>query len=396
MRIFPSLTAAVMAIVAAVNAAGALEAQGLPKPAEIMADVERVADWQIAHLDKIDYVDLYREETENPTGWVQGTLFLGLSELADSSGEARYADAVLWHDRMAGWSLSGPAEHADYQLIGQTYFWEYRRSHDPHAISAILSRFDEVLAEHLDGSLDFGGDPLPNGSRPCQTRWCWSDALFMAPATWATASQITGDPRYLAYADREVWAVTQKLYDPEEHLFYRDSLQMGKRDPEGNKIFWSRGNGWVLAGLARFLSVLPTDHPSRGRYEALFKAMSRRAVQLQTAGGTWPPSLLSRAQNAPPETSGTALFLFGLAWGVNHGLLEPADTMPALIRGWSALHAAIRPDGRLGWVQKIGYAPAQVAADDTQLYGTGALLLAGAEVSRVSETQGAGNSHPAR
>ena len=371
-------------LLAAFVAASSGAAEGLPPAAEILKDTERVADWQLAHLSRIDYIDLYLEETVNPTAWVQGTLFVGLSALADRTGEPRYRDAILDHDRMTGWSLSGKADHADYQLIGQTYFWDYQHTHDAQALTAILQRFDQVLAEHPDVPLDFQ-IVAPDGSRPCQKRWCWSDALFMAPATWATASRITGDPRYLDYADREMWATVQTLYDPQEHLFYRDSLQMPKRDADGNKIFWSRGNGWVLAGLARFLDALPPDHPSRGRYETLFKEMARRAIQLQTAGGTWSPSLLAGAQGAPPETSGTSLFLFGLAWGVNHGLLDRDATLPALVRGWSALHAAIRPDGRLGWVQKIGYAPDQVGIDDTQLYGTGAMLLAGVELSRLSE-----------
>lgn len=364
-----------LTFLAAAAFAAASHAADLPSSAAILADAERVADWQILHLARLDYVDLYREETENPTGWVQGTLFLGLTKLADRSGETRYADVILRHDQMTDWSLSGPAEHADYQLIGQTYFWDYGRSNDPRALSAILHRFDQVIAEHPDNPLDFGGEPIPKFGKPCQKRWCWSDALFMAPATWATASQITGDPRYLAYADQEMWATVQKLYDPQEHLFYRDTTQMK------NHVFWSRGNGWVLAGLARFLDALPANHPSRARYEALFKEMARRVMALQMPGGTWSPSLLN-AQDAPPETSGTALFVYGLAWGVNHGLLDRDGTMPTLVRGWSALHGAIQPDGRLGWVQRIGYAPDKVAADDTQLYGTGALLLAGVELSQ--------------
>lgn len=347
----------------------------LPPPGLILADIERVADWQLAHLSTLDYVGPSREESENPTGWVQGVLYLGLTKLADRSEEPSYADAVLQHNKMAGWSLSGPVAHADFQLIGQSYFWEFGRDKDPDAIAAILQRFDEVIDEHPDMSLDFDGDYAPGAGKPCQKRWCWSDALFMAPATWATATQITGDPRYLAYADREVWATVQRLYDPKEHLFYRDSTQIK------DHVFWSRGNGWVLAGLARFLEALPSDHPDRRRYESLFKDMARRIMTLQTAGGTWAPSLLN-AKGAPPETSGTALFVYGLAWGVNHGLLDLKSTMPVLIRGWSALHAAIQPDGRLGWVQRIGYAPDKVAASDTQLYGTGALLLAGVELSQ--------------
>jgi unsaturated rhamnogalacturonyl hydrolase len=365
------LAAAMVFIAAAAHSAE------LPPPGLILADVERVADWQLAHLAKLDYVDRYREESEIPTGWVQGVLYLGLTRLADRTQDDRYADAVLKHNKATGWSVSGPVAHADFQLIGQSYFWEFGRDKDPDAIAAILQRFDQVIEEHPDMPLDFDGADVPDVGKPCQKRWCWSDALFMAPATWATATQITSDPRYLAYADKEFRSTVQKLYDPKEHLFYRDSTQI--------KIhtFWSRGNGWVLAGLARFLEALPGDYPDRGRYESLFKEMARRVMELQSPGGTWPPSLLD-AKGAPPETSGTALFVFGLAWGVNHGLLDRKSTMPVLIRGWSALQAAIQPDGRLGWVQRIGYAPDTVSAEDTQLYGTGALLLAGVELSQGS------------
>lgn len=354
--------------------AAAAHAAELPPPGLILADVERVTDWQLAHLANLDYIDHYRAESENPTGWVQGVLFLGLTQLADRTQDDRYAEAVLQHNRAAGWAVSGPQAHADFQLIGQSYFWEFGRDKDPDAIAAILQRFDQVIADHTDIPLDFDGEYGPAG-KPCQKRWCWSDALFMAPQTWAAASLISSDPRYLSYADKEVWATVRKLYDPKEHLFYRDSTQI-----KGH-VFWSRGNGWAFAGLARFLEWMPGDYPDRGRYESLFKEMARRVMQLQTPGGTWAPSLLD-AKGAPPETSGTALFLYGLAWGVNHGLLDKKSTMPVLVRGWSALHAAIRPDGRLGWVQRIGYAPDQVRADDTQLYGTGALLLAGVELSQ--------------
>lgn len=199
---------------------------------------------------------------------------------------------------------------------------------------------------------------------------------------WVALSKASGDGRYLAHADQEFWATTDFLYDRDEHLYFRDSRFITRRDADGRKIFWGRGNGWVFAGIARILTDLPPDHPSRPRYEALFKQMAARLVSLQGEQGYWPVSLL--VPQKTPETSGTGFFVYGLAWGINHGVLPAADYRPAVERGWHALTAAVAPDGKLGWVQRVGAAPDQVGPDDTQLYGVGAFLLAASEVSKCN------------
>ena len=203
----------------------------------------------------------------------------------------------------------------------------------------------------------------------------------MAPPAWVALSKVSGDGRYLAHADPEFWATTDYLYDAQEHLYYRDSRFITQRDPAGRKIFWGRGNGWVFAALARILTDLPPGHPNRARYEALFKQMAARLVTLQGAQGYWPVSLLE-PQNTP-ETSGTGFFVYGLAWGIHHGLLTTSDYQAAVQRGWHALTAAVESDGKLGWVQRVGAAPDKVGPDDTQLYGVGAFLLAASEVSAL-------------
>jgi unsaturated rhamnogalacturonyl hydrolase len=213
--------------------------------------------------------------------------------------------------------------------------------------------------------------------------------LFMAPPAWIALSRVTGDPRYLGHADQEFWATTDYLYDRTDHLYYRDSRFMSQRDPNGRKIFWGRGNGWVFAGLARILTDLPADHPSRARYIALYREMAGKLVSLQGANGYWPVSLLE--PQPTPETSGTGFFVYGLAWGIHHGLLHDARYQRAVDRGWQALQAAVQSDGKLGWVQRIGAAPDQVSADDTQLYGVGAFLLAASELSEVQP-----GKHPRR
>ena len=135
------------------------------------------------------------------------------------------------------------------------------------------------------------------------------------------------------------WATTNFLCDPRERLYYRDSRFFDRRDSAGRKLFWARGNGWVFAGLARMIPLLPKGSPDRVRMETLFREMAARLVAIQKPDGYWAPSLLA-PENSPPETSGTGFFTYGLAWGVKAGLLDRASYEPAARKGWAALERA--------------------------------------------------------
>ncbi len=375
------------AALALLLATGAAPASAEGPPASVGARGEarlksaaRVADWQLGHMDDLSYVTKYRPESERPTEWVKATFYIGLTAFADATGERRYADAVIAHGRENNWSFGSRPRHADPDAIGAVWLWSAARTGDKGAIQPLKARFDAVLAAPSTADLAFV--PRPGVGEPlCQTRWCWCDALFMSPPVWMELANATGDARYREHADREFWATTDYLYDKEEKLFYRDSRFFDQRGPNGRKVFWSRGNGWVFAGLPRILNALPKDHPSRPRYERLFKDMARRIKSLQGAEGYWPSSLLD--PSPVPETSGTGFYVYGLAWGLNQGLLPAAEYRPAVEKGWSALERAIRPDGRLGYVQQIGDAPDHVEPDSTQLYGSGAFLLAASEVAKL-------------
>ena len=345
---------------------------------EILAVGVKVADWQLAHLGNFDYIPAsqFRRDTEAPRDWVQAAFYIGLAALTDTTENVRYENAILAHGEAEAWGFDPRLRHADADATGAVWVWAARRTHDPAKLAPLEARFNAVLADPSTVSLEFGS----NDAR-CQERWCWSDALFMAPPTWTALSKATGDERYLAHADREFWATTNFLYDAQEHLFFRDSRYFTQRDAAGRKIFWSRGNGWVFAGLARILAELPGHHPSRPGYEALFKQMAARLLSLQGAAGYWPVSLLEPRNT--PETSGTGFFVYGLAWGIRHGLLPSTDYRKAADRGWHALTLAVSAEGRLGWVQPVGAAPDNVGPDDTQLYGVGALLLAASEMSAL-------------
>jgi rhamnogalacturonyl hydrolase YesR len=344
---------------------------------QILAMTQRVADWQLSRLGQP--VPDAPKETYEPLGWVNGALYVGFTALADRSFDPRYAEAVGKLGAAQNWQLGPRPFHADDQVIAQSWIWAYEKKLAPAMIAPTKARFDAVIAAAPDGTLDFG-ELAPGMEDACQKRWCWCDALFMAPPGWVELSRATGDPRYLAYADKEFWAAAGRLFSPEESLFYRDSRFMSRRGEHGEKLFWSRGNGWAYAGLARILQFLPVDAPERPRYVDLFRRMSARLVMLQKPDGYWPVSLLGPRDGTPPETSGTGFFTFGLAYGVASGLLADAKYRDAAERGWAALVKAVEPDGKLGWVQQIGAGPDVVSRDDTQLYGVGAFLLAGSAI----------------
>jgi rhamnogalacturonyl hydrolase YesR len=383
------------ALVAALMAGAAAPVMAAPKPAVVSASTasidaagHKVAAWQLAHLDNFDYVPVnaFRKDTAAPRDWIQAAFYVGLYSFADATQDPYLTTAIVKHGEAEDWGFDQRPRHADADATGAVWVWAAGRTHDQSKLTPIRARFDAVLADPSKVSLDFTPKPA-KGDPYCQARWCWSDAIFMAPPAWVSLTKVSGDKRYLAHADSEFWATHDYLFDKTEHLYFRDSRFITRRSDAGQKIFWGRGNGWAFAGLARILQDLPANHPSRPKYELAFKQMAAKIATLQGAEGYWPVSLLEPQKT--PETSGTGFFVYGLAWGVNHGLLSRAKYGPVIDKGWKALDAAIEPDGRLGWVQRVGVAPDQVGRDDTQLYGVGAFLLAASEVRKLgSSSQG--------
>jgi rhamnogalacturonyl hydrolase YesR len=343
----------------------AATAAAVPAPAATLALMEKAADWQLAH------------PTDYPADdWTEAVGDAGFMALAGVSGKAAYRDAMLAMARKNRWRLGPSLYHADDQAVGQTYAELYQQLRDPAMIAPMRAQFDGIIAEPRDGTLDF----LVPG---VLMRWSWCDSLFMGPPAWARLSSVTGDPRYLEFAIERWWRTSDYLYDRSEHLFFRDSRYFGQREANGRKVFWGRGNGWVLAGLARMLQYVPANHPSRARFEQQYREMAARLLQLQQADGLWRASLLDPASYPGRETSGTGLYTYGLAWGVNQGLLPKEAYGPAVRRAWQALSSHVTAEGRLTHVQPIGADPKRFDPDSTDVFAVGALLMAGSEMYRM-------------
>ena len=356
----------------------------LTSPAAIRQTAVRLADWQLARLDASP-INRATQETRNPRSWEQGVFWVGMTELAEAPGAPpRIRQAILAMGERNQWQPGHRPYFADDHVITQAYLWAAENGAGAEARAPTRRSFEHVVANPPISTLAFVVPPEGYGRTECLVRWCWCDALFMAPPAFAELSLQTGDPRYREFAMREFWATTDFLYDPVEHLYYRDSRFFDRRDAQRRKQFWSRGNGWVFAGIARIIPRLPKGSADRLRMEALFKQMAAKLRTLQKADGYWAPSLLA-PEGSPPESSGTGFYTYGMAWGIKAGLLDRAEYGSVVDRGWAALTRAIQPDGRLGWVQQVSDRPEQVAAQDTQFYGVGAFLMAATAVAELHE-----------
>jgi rhamnogalacturonyl hydrolase YesR len=353
-----------------------------------LALAAKLADWQLTRLNDTTHVSRITTETRNPRAWEQAVFWVGMTALADAGGPPRIGQAVLAMGKANEWLPARRPYHADDLVITQSYLWAAQNGAGAAAIVPTRKAFDYILANPAKVTLAFYQPPEGYDYTECLKRWCWCDALFMAPPAMLELSRQTGDDRYARFAMKEFWATTDFLYDPAEKLFYRDSRFFEKRDEAKNKLFWSRGNGWVFAALARVISLLPAGSPDRMRAEALFVEMAGKLRTLQKPDGYWAPSLLAM-EGSPPESSGTGFYTYGMAWGVKAGLLDHATYEPVARRGWAALVKSIQPDGRLGWVQQVSDQPEKVEPADTQYYGVGAFLLAATAIESLDRAPAA-------
>ena len=375
------LSALAAALMVATPAAGLAQPAPATAPASALDAAVRLADWQLGQMHG-GTVSRATGETRNPRAWEQAVFWVGMTALADAGGPSRIRKAVLDMGAANQWLPGEKPYFADDHVIVQSYLWAARNGAGEAARAPGRRTFDRVVNEPAVTSLAFFIPPEGYGAAECLKRWCWCDALFMAPPAFVEMSLQTGDPRYRDFAMREFWATTDFLFDPVEHLYYRDSRFFERRDAKGRKEFWSRGNGWVFGGMARTIPLLAKGSADRVRMEGLFLRMAARIKALQKPDGYWAPSLLA-PEGSPPETSGTAFYTYGLTWGINTGLLPREEYEPVVRRGWAALRRAIQPDGRLGYVQQVSDRPEKVEPGDTQYYGVGAFLLAATQVAAL-------------
>ena len=340
-------------------------------PAAIRTVMQAAADWQLAHPSPGD-------QKYGQQAWTYGAFYAGVMALNEIAESPKYHDAMATLGKQLKWQPGPRIYFADDHCVAQMYLELFLKDHRRRMLWPTLERFNLILAQPATNDLHMG-------AKGSQDRWNWCDALFMGPPTWVRLFQATGDRRYLDFMDREWRATSAFLYDTNEHLYFRDSTYFKKREANREKIVWSRGEGWVLAGLARVIPLLPEDFAGRNFYEQQFREMAAKIASLQQADGLWRASLLDPDSYPLKETSGSGFHTFALAWGINAGLLDRATYEPVVRKAWPALVECVTPAGKLEHVQPVGADPKKFAPTHTDVYGTGAFLLAGREMYRLAQ-----------
>lgn len=325
----------------------------------VKALMKRVFTWQAAHPVAIN------ERNEND--WARGAFYSGVMRAYGATGDAAYLDGTIGYGNATGWRGGDRFRHADDLARGQAFLDAYAARKEPHMLLGIRGRVDSLVAAPKPGRED----------------WWWCDALFMEPPVLVRLAQLTGEPKYTDYLNAKWWDATDFLFDREENLYFRDKNFFDKKAPNGKKVFWSRGNGWVMGGLVQVLERLPKSNAYYQRYVDLYKKMAAKLVTLQQPDGFWRASLLDPAEVPVTETSGTGFYTFALAWGLNNGLLDKTTYLPAVQKGWKALTEAVTPEGKLTYVQQIAAKPESVKQEHNQEYGSGAFLMAGTEMMKM-------------
>ena len=314
--------------------------------------------------------------------WTRGVYYEGLMSLYSIDRDAKYQDyAVRWAE-FHRWGLRNGirTRNADDQCCGQTYIELFQFDSKPERIRDIQANIDYIVS----------GDRNDD--------WWWIDAIQMAMPVYAKLTAITKDPKYAEKA-HALYEYTKKkhggggLYNAADRLWWRDSdFVLPYKEPNGKNCYWSRGNGWVIAAMVRTLAALPADAAHRSEYETMLRDMSEALVAVQRPDGFWNCSLHDPTNFGGKETSGTALFVFGMAWGVRNGVLPAEKYLPIIAKAWNAMaKEALHPDGFLGFVQGTGKEPKDgqpttyESKPDFEDYGLGCFLLAGVEVYRLAK-----------
>ena len=320
-----------------------------------------------------------------PTDWTVGAYYTGVARAHKTTKNMMYMAALKNQAYWNKWQTYDRLHHADDVAISYSYLYVARN--EKRRNFADLEPTKKFLDTHLfeDNNWKAG----TNKSKEDKTiLWWWCDALFMAPPVVNLYAKHTKQPKYLEAMHKYYTEAYNRLYDKEENLFARDmrfvwkGTKEDRKEPNGKKVFWSRGNGWVIGGLALLLDDMPKDYEHRDFYVSLYKEMAAKILEIQPEDGLWRTSLLSPESYNHGEVSGSGFYTFALAWGINNGLLDKKHTS-AVKKAWIGLAACQHEDGRVGWVQNIGAFPEPASADSWQNFGTGAYLLAGSEILKL-------------
>lgn len=364
-----------------------LSAQTLPTKTDVLDKMKLANSYFVAKWPDPS-ANIVTNKSRPSNLWTRGTYYEGLMQLYNLTQDASlYNYAVNWgasHLWQPTYTGTVATRIADNQCCGQAYLELYQ--------------LDPTKPERI-ATMQTSIDAMVNSTK--SNDWWWVDALQMAMPVFAKFGVIKNDTKYYdkmydLYSYTKNLAKGVGLYNPADSLWYRDSTFLPPaKSSNGLPIYWSRGNGWVFTALARSLDVIPGSTSHRDEYVAVFKQMAARLIRLQRPDGFWNCNLGDPNDYGGMESSGTVFFTYGLAWGINHGILDSLTYAPCVAKAWNGLVLnALHPDGSIGYMQSSGSKPADgqplsyTKMPDFEDFGLGGFLLAGSEVYRLTKVSG--------
>lgn len=341
---------------------------------QVQQVADRVAEWQVQAFPSMDEHRYWK--STSAVSWENAVFLTALYEWAQFTSNEPWQQWCTYIADTCGYTLPDHHRiyHADNFVIGLMYARMYQALHDSACLMPTRDVLSFIVANPPSGTYAM------DGSVTDKDHWTWCDALYMAPPTYAAFAVLMNDTAVMNLCHREYKGTYDALYNPADSLFYRDASYFPKHEKNGQPVYWGRGNSWVLGGLARFLSILPSSDEHYDWYVSLFREMAQKIVRLQDDKGFWHASMLDPDSYPAPEMSSTGLFAYALWWGINNGILDEATYLPHARKAWQALVSSVHPDGMLGYVQPVGADPQSVTADMTETYGAGAFLMTAQQI----------------
>ena len=394
----------------------------LPKPAEIKAVLDRI----YTNLDRAMATQVVNRKTGEPIQdlkvfnadaiasegeqngfhvltYATGVTHAAMLSVADATGDARYSEFVRRRLQFIGDTI--PYFAAQAEKIGVENS-SYRRLLAPASLDDSGSMCAAMIKARRAG---LGPDLLPviqrwadyirfketrlaDGTlarhRP-QPESLWADDAYMCIPALAQMGKLTGDSAWYDEAAKQAVQLARHLFNPEVGL-YMHGRHLNQ--PNVAEFRWGRANGWVILAQCELLDVLPENHPARAEILAIYRRHVKALAEFQSGAGLWhqlvdkPDSFL--------ESSATAMFVYGIAHGINRGWINAATYGSVAQAGWLGLAEKVTAEGQV----EASCVGTTLASDNVYYYNRptsvhhghayGPVLMAGAEMIRLYQNQG--------
>ena len=251
----------------------------------------------------------------------------GVIKSAELSGNKELLENALSYIRQFPDMPHRPMNYRLYEVGGIAAAYAFMKGY--------LPEFKELLEEYAEELMNAPRDPMGLVKAPFQKDrdLVWIDSIMAVTPFLLYIGLALDNPRYIDEAVFQAMGHYEVLMDSECGLLHqcKNFVSDGTITPD----HWGRGNGWGFIALTELVLYLPKKHKHRRDIELLFARHAHALRQYQTSHGMWRQEI--PFEYAYEETSGTALFLYGYAVGMQMGLLDRNSYMATLRHGLEGL-----------------------------------------------------------